>query len=859
MKNLIIRLLLFSLFSLFLFSSVLVAQNPEEEIHGFVVWENPDPDAETVTVPLEGVMVHYMDGSAHAYTDEDGHFELPPPQGEYPVQIMAMPEGFRHRTVTLQGPRHLTIRVWKTDEEAPTEEELREANTQEPPQQKSVKVQVMAYPLEGETLGEELEPLPGAAVYWTQTPDGAVSNSEGHAILEMPERFPDTLVARITGYRADTFPVTMPTDVQLVLYPLSVATIEIEGRQRSTTISSLSTIKTERIGERELTQAACCNLSESFENNPTVDVSYSDAVTGAKEIQVLGLAGRYTQLLTGNMPRFRSIGRMLGLNFYPGPWIESISVSKGVGSVRNGYEAMTGQINVEPWRASSGDRLYLNLYGNNFGRGEVNLVARQPLGNDWHANLMLHTSARRGELDQNNDDFQDLPEYEQVNVMHTWQNVRDDNTNTQFGLHYVFEDRYGGQTSFNHEESRLAQPARFGVGLRTRRIEGFAKSGHRLNAEKDWQTIGFQANFSNHFSDGFFGGRTYLGEEQQGYLNVLYTSIIGNTNHSFTTGPSFLYNNYEERFGETALSREELVPGAFFEYAYTAPKWTLVTGMRVDQHNLYGTFLSPRLHTKFDLSENTQLRLGGGRGYRLPAVFAENSNVMASNRQVLLPENPEPEIAWNYGLNMVHNFSLPWGWTGYISADAYRTDFERQFVADRDVSATQAVFRNNEGSSFSNAAQVELLLEPLEYLSLKTAYKFSDVQMKMGGELQQRPLTPQNRALFNLVYDRPKWTVSVTAHWLDEQRLPTTRNSPEELQQPEYTSAYWHLIGQASYRFGEKLKWEIYVGGENLNGFQIPDAVVSSQNPTSPFFDAGRVWGPVYGPLGYAGLRLRIK
>lgn len=718
---------------------------------------------------------------------------------------------------------------------------------------------VAAQQIKGKVIGKEGEstfPLVGANLRWSGTTTGTVSDETGNFVMPMPESLPSQLIASYIGYHSDTITVSSVKPLQITLKSAEQLQEEVVISASPTYISKVEPRKMEVITRKELQKAACCNLSESFETNASVDVSYSDAVTGAKQIQMLGLDGVYTQIMTENMPSIRGLASAYGLTYTSGTWVQSIDVGKGAGSVVNGYESITGQINVELLKPEDSERFYLNLYANHMGRLEANIHLAHKLNKKWSTGLLFHTDRMDTKVDINKDGFLDIPRSAQYSLINRWK-YDGERYKAQFGVKLLTEDKTGGQVNFQPNTVVQRQATSYGTGMNTRRIEVFAKNGV-IFPDKPYKGIGLITSAAYHKQDAFFGLNNYDGVQKTLYGNLIYQSIIDNTNHQVKAGLSYLYDEYQEVFADSAFGRIESVPGAFGEYTFSGiNKFTAVVGLRADAHNIYGPFLTPRLHLKYDLSEATTLRASAGRGYRVANPLAENTAALVSSRQIIVRSRLQPEIAWNYGINLTHDFNLNER-PGMLSIDLYRTDFQNQVIMDMDVSARQIHFYNLDGKSFANSFQAELQYEPIKALSMKAAYKFYDVKTTLNNELQQRPFVSRHRVFFNTGYATrfDKWKFDFTTQWHGMKRIPAISDGPQELRNDSYSPAFFIFNAQVTRAFR---KWDAYLGVENLGNFRQSNPIVSADQPFSPNFDASLVWGPIVGRMVYAGMRFAIK
>lgn len=703
------------------------------------------------------------------------------------------------------------------------------------------------------------EPIAGAAVYWQSTMQGTTSDSLGNFSLPLPDSLPSALIVSMMGFTADTLVVTQAGEISsVILQPsITLAQVDVEVKQSSTLNSNFSLINTEVIGKKELLKAACCNISESFSTNASVDVAFTDAVSGARKIQMLGLDGIYTQVLSENMPLTRGLGSAYGLNYIPGTWVENILVTKGTGSVVNGYESISGQINLEFLKPKEQkERIFLNLYGNQKSRAEANLHYTPKLGTKWGSTLFLHASDVSLRNDMNKDGFLDMPLTRQYNIFNRWDYHNQKNFEAQFGVKALMESRQGGQVRFNPKDER-SKDSYYGIGINTSSLEYFTKTGF-LFPSRPGKSIGIQTSGKWLKQDMFFGLRNYEGEQKNLYANVIYADYIGTTDHKYKLGVSYILDDYSEKFNDSLFGRTESVPGIFAEYTYIrGENFSLVAGLRADMHNMYGLFMTPRLHLRYNVTKTTTLRLSGGRGFRTSNVFTENQQVFASSRQVIVKEKLLPEIAWNYGVSGNQKFKM-FGNEAFVNLDFFRTDFENQVVVDLDQDVHQVVFYNLEGRSYSHSLQVDVGLEPAEEFAVKAAYKWYDVKSTYNNELRDKPYVPKHRVMLNMAYSTYMeiWKFDFTTNWFGQSRIPGTSQNPEQYRLPERSNDYFTLNAQVTKKFR---KFEIYLGGENLLNFTQPNPVLASADPFGQHFDASMIYAPVEGRVIYAGFRMAIK
>ncbi|MEY4286842.1 MAG: hypothetical protein RL511_927 [Bacteroidota bacterium] len=675
------------------------------------------------------------------------------------------------------------------------------------------------------------------------------SNEDGTFEILLGKPNPDTLLFVAKGYRSDRLVVTkadrfLALNVVLISGQL-VQDIVVNGQKNPHGISKMKTLHVEELTSAEFRKAACCNLSESFETNATVDVSMSDAISGAKKIQLLGLDAVYTQLQFENIPFLRGLESAFGMSVIPGTWLESIQITKGTGSVVNGYESMAGLVNLEFKKPKEMPRLGLNVYQNRFGRSELNLQGGVQLNERWHMGLFGSAASVYGTFDNNQDSFRDQALSNTFNLLQRF-SYQGRRMEAQLGLQAYVDQKLGGQTSYTK-----AQPNGYGMELASEHLSIFSKTG--FFGKKPAQSLGVIAQLKFQNMSGLYGLRTFTGSEKRAYMNVIYDDIIGTADHKIKAGASFQFLEIHQWAGQpfgaevVGSDRTEWVPGVFAEYAYSGNRLSAVAGARFDQHNLAGAQFSPRAHLKYALTPQLDFRVTGGRAWRMPNFVADNLSLLASSKLWLSDQKLAPEISWNAGASLVQGFSFKKR-KGNLSLDAYHTQFSQQLVADRDSLSGMVVFKNLANNSLATVLQVEFSYALLRGLDLRLAYKFQDVRALFNGSLQTQVLLPRQRYFVNVAYQtrNKRWDYDLTYSRYSAVRLPQGgQGKPWALLNAQVTRNWKHF--------------EAYMGGENLLNVMQQNPIISAQNPFGSNFDATEIWSPIMGWNVYLGLRYTIK
>lgn len=711
--------------------------------------------------------------------------------------------------------------------------------------------------------------LPGATVYWLNTDIGTTTDEKGWFTIKYKQEY-KKIVFSFVGYKTDTVEVSSNKELHHFLKRKGeLDEVEITSKSNTTSISYNTAANIINVSSEELLKAACCNLSESFETNPSIDVNFSDAVTGRKQINMLGLKTPYILISQENIPAFRGSSQISGLTYTPGTWVESIQITKGAGSVVHGHESIAGQINTELIKPLSDDRLFINLYGASDGRLEFNTHYNQIVSDKWNTGLYVHGNSRVRKFDDNNDNFLDSHLGKQINLLNRWQYQNTEKGWISFiNLRYLIDEKQIGELNFDPSKDKLTTNA-WGGEINTNRFDSQLKIGYVFPATP-YKSLGFQTSYSNHTQKSYYGLRIYNLDHQSLYSNLLFNSIIGDTRNKFKTGLSFTYDKVDEDILLNSYSRIENSVGGFFEYSFdNLSNFTLIAGIRLDNHNMMGFFITPRLHFRYDLPwEKAVFKGSFGRGKRNANIFVENQQLFASNRIINIAEDGgkfyglNPEIAWNYGVSYIQGFNL-FNKKGDVILDFYRTDFSNQVIVDWET-PKEISFYDLNGKSFANSFQAELNYNLFYGVDLRLSYKYYDVKSNYNSGLIEKPLLPKHRFFVNIGWktndlDRNNsfWKFDATYNWLSSQRFPSTLASPVEFQKPEYTKQTNLLNLQITKVFSST--FEAYLGGENITNTTQKSPIVSADNPFGEYFDSTMIYRPIYGGTYYLGLRYKLK
>jgi len=713
--------------------------------------------------------------------------------------------------------------------------------------------QSFAQILEGQIFNEtDKQTIPAAIVYWDNTNDGVSADENGK--FSIPITSKDSLVISAIGYIRKKIKWTAGlTYINIYLSPIILKEVIVKGKNPSTYISKIEPIKTQIITIKDLNKSACCNLSEAFENNASVDVMITDAISGSKQLRMLGLEGVYSTILQEGQPMIYGLAIPFGLELIPGSWLFNIQLNTGVGSVVNGHESISGNINSEFIKPDKADLLYMNLFGNSNGRIEANVYNSLLLNNKWSELTALHINHNQIDIDANKDGFKDLPFKKGLSVMNRWK-YKSDKYVAHLGIQYLRDERIGGQ--LGHKED-LFDGNKFGTKVGNQRIIAFNRNA-KLYQSKPYKGLGLNWLYSHHAINANYFFQLYTGDQNLFLANLIYQSIISETAHIIKLGLSYKIDILKEKLSrintyEMYLGRSTYEPGAFIEYTYSPNEtYTILLAQRADYSANNDIIFTPKFFFKYNINDETTLRLSAGRGFRESLPIAENMALLGSHRQFIFTEKLKPELANNFGINLTQQINIG-DREGHLILEATHTQFQNQTVVNMHKYANQILLSNLTGRSYASVFQIEYFTELFKGLDLKTAFRYNKVMTTYNESIEEKYMVPHTKSLVQLSYtsNYEKLKINASAIRNGKQRIADAHK-----ESAFYSKPFWQVLGQISYRFKSI---EIYFGIENALDYTQDNPIISADNFMNPTFDTATIWAPVLGRTLYGGLRYSIK
>ncbi len=712
--------------------------------------------------------------------------------------------------------------------------------------------------------GEKKENLDGAVVKWINTRVGTVTENGGKFVIDSDNISDKRLIVFFVGYKTDTIEVGNKDFVEVTLLNTATTnTIVVEGKV-STSFISDETPKTEVITQLELKHDACCDLSGCFGKNASVDVAVTDILTNTKELKVLGLEGSYTQVLIDNMPTMSGLVTKFGVTSIPGSLINRINISKGSNSVIQGYESISGIMNVLLKDYSSSEKVFVNGFLNSAFEPQFNLNATTTI-KDWNTLFAFQTVQESKRVDDNNDGFLDVPLTRRYMLFNKWNYgslENNDKTTAIIGLKFLDERRIGGQKNFDYNQN-LGSNTVYGQTINLKNGDAYLRFSHEFENENQIKVFA-NGGFFDQLS--YFGTTKYDATQKNFNLNVLYEFPVYKNSY-LRFGASYKYENIIEDINflspvsksyQGIYDKLESVPGIYSEgsFEFKELNLSIIGGLRADFHNEYNSIFTQRFLVKYLITKNTTLRASFGTGFRTVNPLSEYPSFLASGKDIIGLRSVKPEKTFNYGFDLLQYFVIG-GLSGNINFDFYKTIFNNKVIPESDVIPYAYLFSNFDDAG-SNVFQIESSINFLQNLDLKFAYKFIDLYYFKNGQKLEQPFNSKHRFLSGITYTYPgnSWILNFYIQWFGKQTLPSTSGYPIEFQKPDVSDSYAIM----NFQFTKNFKYiETYFGIENILNYTQGNPIISADNPFGKYFDTSFIWGPTMGRNFYVGFRYLIK
>ena len=711
----------------------------------------------------------------------------------------------------------------------------------------------LQFPLYSQSLSGTIKsdiPIPFASISVKGQSIGTASNADGFFEINDIKAGSYELVFSAIGFNKLKKNISIQAGkntLDIILEPSSydIEQVVVTGTMKETFLST-SPVKVDVVTQKFLKKVATSNVMEVIENVNGVQKQINCGVCGTNDIHINGMEGPYTLVLINGMPVMSSLSTVYGFNGIPTSLIKQIEIIKGPSSTLYGTEAVAGVINIltkEPLDVST-----IELESFITSHFEKNIdFAYAPKMKKVDVLLSGNYFKMDNFLDDNKDNFTDIPFSERLSLFNQWNFKRKSRKKFSLSAKYFQEDRSGGVKEWN--ENLRGNDSIYGESIYTDRIE--LAASYELPMDED---VRIDASYNYHHQDSYYGNTKYEAFQNIYFANLIWNKSIGH-NHDFISGLSYRYQTFMDSTLAN-INERKFIPAFFVQDEITLNrKWTSLLGIRTDYHDEHRFIFSPRMNLKFKPKTYTTFRLNAGTGFRLVNLFTEDHAFLTGSREVLVVEDLKPEESYNINLNANHIFSLGRS-TGTIDIDAFYTYFTNKITPDYDVNSNQIIYANLDGFSVSRGLAFNIQQNFEIPLSIKAGGTFLDVYSVYDNNIRENELfAPSFTGVFSLSYNWDKINTSIDwiAKVTSPMSLPTFPYPFERVEESPWFSQH-HL--QIKKVFSESLT--AFIGVKNVFNYTQESPLVDWQNPFGDDFDTSYAYGPLQSRRFLFGLSVKF-
>lgn len=708
----------------------------------------------------------------------------------------------------------------------------------------------------GQVIDAETDlPLSFATVKVLDGKHGAIADQEGRFLLVLPDSlYPVQLSISLVGYVTDSVWVKAPTlKLALTLNEEKTGPVEvlidggrIEDHANPTHIGATS-IKVQVLDRAYIQQIPGANtLMDVVDYVSGVRQQINCGVCGTNDIHINGMEGPYTLVLIDGMPIVSALGTVYGLNGIPSSMIERIEITKGPGSAQYGSEAMAGIINVITRDASKTSPFGLESNLNTHGEWNLDFGAAPAVGKS-HSLISGNFYRLGNRIDQNGDNFTDVPLAQRLSLFNKWQFQRQAGRMAQVAAKAYGEDRFGGVLQWQPNDA--GSDSIYGESIRTRRAE--LLGSYQLPIAREYVRIDLSA--AHHDQRSWYGNSRYDAVQTTGFANLLWQKSL--RRHELLLGATARYQSYDDNTPATLQADQRFQPGIFVQDEWNASDAvTLFGGLRLDQDRDHGRILSPRLNLRWRPRAYTTIRLTAGSGFRNVNLFTEEHAALTGSRTVVVAEALRPERSFNVNANLVQAVNIG-NSAGTLDLDLFYTYFFNRTLPDYDTDPNLIIYQNLAGHS------------QIRGITLKYSHSFTfPLRFELGMTAMQAfsregNATPSPQ-LFVPVFETVH-TVSyrvaklrTTIDWNGRLTGPMHLPSYPSLDLP--TRSGWFSMHNVQLRTELSREFSLLCGVRNLLNYTQRSPLIAPDRPFSDAFDTAYAYGPLQGRRFMIGFRWQV-
>lgn len=641
-----------------------------------------------------------------------------------------------------------------------------------------------------------------------------------------------------------------------IIIPLKESQLELNqvvvtGNMKQTFLKE-SPVKVEVLTSTFLAKTPSNNIVEALQTVNGVQEQVNCGVCGTNDIHINGMEGPYTLMLIDGMPIMSSLASVYGFNGIPTALVDRIEIIKGPSSTLYGTEAVGGVINILTKSPEFSPKLMVNSYLSSHMEWNLDLGSSIRINDNVDMTLGINTYYNQLRIDENQDNFTDIPLNKRLTVYNKWVIRRKNYEATSFAFRFYTEDRFGGTMQW--QEKDRGSSTVYGESIRTNRFELIG------NYQLPIASLPLKLSYSltYHNQDSFYGDSDYGADQFVLFSNLTWDKTIGK--HGLLTGLTIRNDIYRDNtFAE--IDDNRWTPGIFVQDEWKLAKSTvLLSGIRFDLHKEHGLIISPRINFKQMLGKFTSIRLNLGTGFRRVNLFTEDHAALTGSREVIIANELKPESSYNVNLNLNHIFIMGES-TGTVDLDMFYTYFTNKIVPDYETDPRYIIYDNLSGYGITRGISLSLnnsFIFPLNYslgITIQDVYEIDNSVSDGSSNKTVQLFAPVFTGTFVASYNYRPWQLSIdyTGKVVGPQHLPTYEPPYQRLENSPWYSI--HNV-QVNKKMGNKIN--VYVALKNIFNWTQDSPLIAPQDPFGPNFDTSYAWGPLQPRRILIGVKLQL-
>jgi outer membrane receptor for ferrienterochelin and colicins len=531
------------------------------------------------------------------------------------------------------------------------------------------------------------------------------------------------------------------------------------------------------------------NLLEMMDRMNGVRPQVNCNVCGTGDIHLNGLEGPYTLIVLDGVPIVGGLSSVYGLSGIPSFLLDRIEITKGPASSVYGSEAVAGVIHAFTKKPTKNPEIQLQNFTTSHLESNTDLGINFKLGKKINSFSSLNHFYNHLKLDQNKDNFTDIPMQHRFSAFQKFQFERKDKKIFTVNGRYLQEKRWGGELNWN--ENFLGGDSIYAEAINIKR--GELNIMYQLPIREKILVV---SHLNFHQQRSFYGTTQFDADQELAFFQVTWDKK--HNNHQFFSGITYRETHYDDntiltQSSDSIPKNQKMItriPSTFWQHDIKIrEKATLLYSLRADYHSEHKLIFTPRLAYMHKLNEKLQLRIHAGTGFRIVNLFSEDHASLTGSRQIVISENLNPERSKSINASISYLKKMNQNLNFEMDVQGFYTYFSNRIVPDYLTNSNQIIYSNGKGHAQSLGTSIDFKLTKNNHFSFQTGITFMEVNSVENGIKEQQLLTEKVSGNYTLTYTFQNFpfTIDYTGNVVGPMRLPILSELDPR---PEFSKTY---------------------------------------------------------------------